>query len=57
MARIHGPGVAQNDVTGRASLLTELDNPTCLKIQLRDGRATEGWEYVWDLYAVDDFWT
>ena len=34
----------------------KLDNPTCLKIQLRDGRATEIWEYVWDLYAVDGFW-
>ena len=34
----------------------ELDNPTCLKIHLRDGRATEIWEFVWDLHAVDRFW-
>lgn len=35
----------------------ELDNPTCLKIRLQDGRATEVWEFVWDLYAVDRFWS
>lgn len=35
----------------------ELDNPTCLKIRLEDGRATEIWEFVWDLYAVDQFWS
>jgi len=34
-----------------------LDNPTCLKIRLRDGRAVEIWEFVWDLYAVDAFWS
>jgi ketosteroid isomerase-like protein len=33
-----------------------LDNPTCLKIHLRDGRASEIWEFVWDLDAVDRFW-
>jgi ketosteroid isomerase-like protein len=43
---------------GRARRLgRELDNPTCLKIQLREGRATEIWEFVWDLYAVDRFWS
>ena len=35
----------------------ELNNPTCLKIRLQDGRATEIWEFVWDLYAVDQFWS
>jgi ketosteroid isomerase-like protein len=35
----------------------ELDNPTCLKIRLIDGRATEIWEFVWNLYAVDEFWS
>jgi ketosteroid isomerase-like protein len=35
----------------------ELDNPTCLKIRLQDGRATEIREFVWDLYAVDEFWS
>jgi ketosteroid isomerase-like protein len=34
----------------------ELDNPTCLVIRLEAGCATEIWEYVWDLYAVDAFW-
>lgn len=33
-----------------------LDNPTCLHVHLRDGRAVELWEFVWDLYAVDAFW-
>ena len=33
-----------------------LDNPTCLKIRLREGRAVEIWEFVWDLDAVEDFW-
>lgn len=35
----------------------ELDNPTCLKIRLEGGRAAEIWEYVWDLYEVDRFWS
>lgn len=34
----------------------ELDNPTCLKIRLEGGKATEIHEFVWDLYAVDRFW-
>jgi hypothetical protein len=34
-----------------------LDNPTCLKIRLENGRAAEVWEFVWDLYAVDEFWS
>jgi hypothetical protein len=33
-----------------------LDNPTCLKIRLRDGQAVELWEFVWDLPEVDAFW-
>jgi len=33
-----------------------LDNPTCLRLRLRDGQVVEVWEFVWDLYAVDDFW-
>jgi uncharacterized protein len=35
----------------------QLDNPTCLKIHLRDGVAVEIWEFVWDLHAVDEFWS
>lgn len=34
-----------------------LDNPTCLKIRLEAGRAREIWEFVWDLRAVDRFWS
>jgi ketosteroid isomerase-like protein len=34
-----------------------LDNPTCLVMRLRAGSVVEVWEYVWDLYHVDDFWT
>jgi len=34
-----------------------LDNPTCLKIRMHDGRATEIHEFVWDLYEVDRFWS
>ncbi len=34
-----------------------LDNPTCLKVRLEDGRATELLEFVWDLPSVDEFWS
>jgi len=34
-----------------------LDNPTCLRMRIKDGRIAEVWEFVWDLYAVDDFWS
>jgi len=34
-----------------------LDNPTCLRMRMRDGRVAEVWEFVWDLYHVDDFWS
>ncbi len=33
-----------------------LDNPTCLSMRLERGQVTEVWEFVWDLYHVDDFW-
>ena len=35
----------------------QLDNPTCLRMRLEGGQAAEVWEYVWDLYAVDEFWS
>ena len=35
----------------------KLDNPTCLHLRLEEGRVVEVWEFVWDLYAVDDFWS
>jgi ketosteroid isomerase-like protein len=34
-----------------------LDNPTCLKMRFEAGRIAEVWEFVWDLYAVDEFWS
>ena len=33
-----------------------LDNPTCLRMRLDAGRVVEVWEFVWDLFAVDEFW-
>ena len=33
-----------------------LDNPTCLRMRLEAGQIVEVWEFVWDLYAVDEFW-
>ena len=34
-----------------------LDNPTCLRMRLEHGQVVEVWEFVWDLYHVDDFWS
>jgi ketosteroid isomerase-like protein len=34
-----------------------LDNPTCLRVRLRDEQVCEVWEFVWDLEHVDDFWS
>lgn len=31
-------------------------NPTCLKMRLEHGKVADVWEFVWDLYAVDEFW-
>ena len=33
-----------------------LDNPTCLRMRLVDGQVVEVWEFVWDLFTVDEFW-
>ena len=33
-----------------------LDNPTCLQLRIAGGQIVEVFEFVWDLYAVDDFW-
>jgi len=33
-----------------------LDNPTCLRMRIEQGQIVEVWEFVWDLYHVDDFW-
>jgi uncharacterized protein len=34
-----------------------LDNPTCLQMRLDQGQVVEVREFVWDLYAVDEFWS
>src|SRR5262249_3954266 len=34
-----------------------LDNPTCLRMRIEDGQVAEVWEFVWDLFAVDEFWS
>jgi len=34
-----------------------LDNPTCLRLRFENGRVVELREFVWDLYAVDEFWS
>jgi ketosteroid isomerase-like protein len=34
-----------------------LNNPTCLRIRFENGHPAEIHEFVWDLYAVDDFWS
>ena len=33
-----------------------LDNPTCLKMRLENDKVVEVWEFVWNLFEVDDFW-
>ena len=33
-----------------------LDNPTCLVVEIREGKIVRFDEFVWDLYAVDQFW-
>jgi ketosteroid isomerase-like protein len=33
-----------------------LDNPTALRVRIRDGQAVEFREFVWDLAHVEDFW-
>jgi hypothetical protein len=33
-----------------------LDNPTCLRMRLEEGKVVEVWEFVWNLYEVDEFW-
>jgi hypothetical protein len=34
-----------------------LDNPTCLRMRIEQGQVVEVWEFVWDLFAVDEFWS
>jgi ketosteroid isomerase-like protein len=34
-----------------------LDNPTCLRIRFENGALVEVWEFVWNLFEVDEFWS
>jgi ketosteroid isomerase-like protein len=34
----------------------ELNNPTCLRMRIEDGKIVEFWEFVWDVYQDDEFW-
>jgi len=34
-----------------------LDNPTCLRIDIRNGQVAEIREFVWDLEHVEEFWS
>jgi len=33
------------------------DHPTCLHVRLRDTQVVEVWEYVWNLYDIDEVWS
>jgi hypothetical protein len=35
----------------------ELNNHNCLRMRIEDGKIVEFWEFVWDLYKTDEFWT
>jgi ketosteroid isomerase-like protein len=35
----------------------ELNNPTCLRVTMVEGRLSDIWEFVWDLDHVEDFWS
>jgi ketosteroid isomerase-like protein len=35
----------------------QLDVDLCIVFEMRDGRIVDGREYVFDLYAWDDFWS
>jgi ketosteroid isomerase-like protein len=34
-----------------------LDAYCCIVFELKDGRATDGWDHFYDLYAWDEFWS
>jgi ketosteroid isomerase-like protein len=34
-----------------------LNNPTCLRIKMREGKPSEIDEFVWDLEHVEEFWS
>jgi len=34
-----------------------LDNPTCLRMRMENGQVVDVWEFVWNLFEVDEFWS
>jgi len=34
-----------------------LANPTCLRMRFENGQVKEVWEFVWNLFEVDEFWS
>ena len=46
-------GLHQNTATRNGK---QLDVSCCLVFELKDGRVTDGREYVYDLYAWEEFW-
>jgi len=47
-------GVHQNTATRNGK---QLDVSCCLVFELKDGRVTDGREYISDLYAWEEFWS
>lgn len=47
-------GIQQNSAERNGK---HLDVDVCLVFSLKDGRVTEGWEHIRDLYAWDEFWS
>ena len=34
----------------------DLENLNCLRMRIENGKIVEFWEFVWDLYKVEEFW-
>lgn len=47
-------GVHQNTAKRNGK---QLDVSCCLVFELKDGRVTDGREYIYDLYAWEEFWS
>jgi hypothetical protein len=35
----------------------ESNNLNCLRMRIEDGKIVELWEFVWDLYQIEEFWS
>jgi ketosteroid isomerase-like protein len=59
---LHGLVAEGDTVVGRQNNIAtrgdrQLDVNLCIVFEMRDGRIVEGREYLYDLYAWDDFWS